>query len=179
MRLWSLHPKCLDTKGLLACWRESLLAKKVLEGNTKGYKNHPQLIRFKKLKNPCSASQVPPRREAFGKSFSKKAQARTGGTFGSPCSAVNSYLVAIEAEAESRGYSFDKTKIGEEKFKGKIPVTDGQLSHEFEHLKNKLKTRNPKMFLEFKKIKNPAPHPLFKIVPGKVEEWEKVYDKTN
>ncbi len=47
MRLWSLHPKYLDTKGLLAVWREGLLAKKVLEGNTKGYKNHPQLYRFK------------------------------------------------------------------------------------------------------------------------------------
>ena len=46
MRLWSIHPKYLDTKGLVAVWRESLLAKKVLEGKTKGYKNHPQLIRF-------------------------------------------------------------------------------------------------------------------------------------
>ena len=46
MRLWSIHPKYLDTKGLVAVWREGLLAKKVLEGKTKGYKNHPQLIRF-------------------------------------------------------------------------------------------------------------------------------------
>lgn len=47
MRLWSIHPKYLDSKGLVALWRESLLAKKVLEGATKGYKNHPQLLRFK------------------------------------------------------------------------------------------------------------------------------------
>lgn len=47
-----MHPKYLDKKGLLAIWRESLLAKKVLEGKTKGYKNHPQLDRFKKAKNP-------------------------------------------------------------------------------------------------------------------------------
>ena len=46
MRLWSIHPKYLDTTGLVAVWREGLLAKKVLEGKTKGYKNHPQLIRF-------------------------------------------------------------------------------------------------------------------------------------
>ena len=46
MRLWSIHPKYLDAKGLIAVWREGLLAKKVLEGKTKGYKNHPQLIRF-------------------------------------------------------------------------------------------------------------------------------------
>ncbi len=52
MRLWSLHPKYLDAKGLVALWRETLLAKNVLEGNTKGYKNHPQLIRFKEMENP-------------------------------------------------------------------------------------------------------------------------------
>lgn len=52
MRIWSLHPTYLDTKGLVALWRETLLAKNVLEGNTKGYKNHPQLIRFKNAENP-------------------------------------------------------------------------------------------------------------------------------
>jgi hypothetical protein len=51
MRIWSLHPKYLDAKGLVALWREALLAKKVLEGKTKGYKNHPQLIRFKNSGN--------------------------------------------------------------------------------------------------------------------------------
>jgi hypothetical protein len=55
MRLWSLHPKYLDAKGLTALWREGLLAKKVLAGKTKGYKNHPQLIRFKKHINPAAA----------------------------------------------------------------------------------------------------------------------------
>ena len=52
MRIWSLHPKYLDTKGLVALWRETLLAKHVLEGKTKGYRNHPQLDRFKKAQNP-------------------------------------------------------------------------------------------------------------------------------
>ena len=52
MRLWSLHPKYLDRIGLIACWREGLLAKAVLEGKTKGYKNHPQLIRFKESHHP-------------------------------------------------------------------------------------------------------------------------------
>ncbi|MFA5382302.1 MAG: pyrimidine dimer DNA glycosylase/endonuclease V [Candidatus Micrarchaeia archaeon] len=51
MRLWSIHPKYLDKIGLIALWRESLLAKKVLKNQTKGYKNHPQLIRFKKNKD--------------------------------------------------------------------------------------------------------------------------------
>ncbi len=52
MRIWSLHPKYLDSKGLVALWRETLLAKNVLLGNTKGYKNHPQLIRFKESIDP-------------------------------------------------------------------------------------------------------------------------------
>lgn len=55
MRIWSLHPKYLDSKGLAALWRETLLAKNVLEGKTKGYKNHPQLNRFKELKQPVEA----------------------------------------------------------------------------------------------------------------------------
>jgi hypothetical protein len=52
MRIWSIHPKYLDTKGLVALWRETLLAKNVLEDKTKGYKNHPQIIRFKNSDNP-------------------------------------------------------------------------------------------------------------------------------
>jgi hypothetical protein len=55
MRIWSLHPKYLDAKGLVALWRETLLAKHVLEGKTKGYKNHPQLLRFKKSRKPVDA----------------------------------------------------------------------------------------------------------------------------
>lgn len=47
MRLWSLHPRYLDTQGLLALWREGLLAQKVLAGKTRGYRHHPQLERFK------------------------------------------------------------------------------------------------------------------------------------
>ena len=55
MRLWSIHPKYLDWKGLVALWREGLLAQKVLRGNTKGYKNHPQLIRFKDTSDQSTA----------------------------------------------------------------------------------------------------------------------------
>jgi hypothetical protein len=51
MRLWSIHPGYLDAKGLVALWREALLAKKVLEGHTKGYRHHPQLKRFRESEN--------------------------------------------------------------------------------------------------------------------------------
>ena len=55
MRIWSLHPKYLDTKGLVALWRETLLAKQVLQNKTKGYRNHPQLNRFKNHSEPLEA----------------------------------------------------------------------------------------------------------------------------
>jgi hypothetical protein len=55
MRLWSLHPCYLDTKGLVALWREALLAQKVLAGATRGYRNHPQLERFKRQAEPLAA----------------------------------------------------------------------------------------------------------------------------
>jgi hypothetical protein len=46
VRLWTLHPRYLDPKGLVAAWREALLAQKVLSGKTQGYRHHPQLVRF-------------------------------------------------------------------------------------------------------------------------------------
>lgn len=55
MRLWSLHPQHLDSKGLVALWREALLAQKVLQGRTRGYRNHPQLDRFKRQPDPVVA----------------------------------------------------------------------------------------------------------------------------
>lgn len=57
MRLWSLHPQYLDAKGLVALWREGLLAKHVIEGKTKGYKHHPQLIRFNNTNTPLGFIQ--------------------------------------------------------------------------------------------------------------------------
>ena len=55
MRLWSLHPRYLDSAGLVALWREALLARAVLRGGTKGYRHHPQLHRFRACRSPRSA----------------------------------------------------------------------------------------------------------------------------
>ena len=52
MRLWTLHPKYLDSKGLVALWREALLARAVLRGHTRGYRHHPQLLRFRMTSKP-------------------------------------------------------------------------------------------------------------------------------
>ncbi len=140
MRIWSIHPKYLDAKGIVALWRETLLAKHVLEGKTRGFKNHPQLNRFKNLKYPVDA--------------------------------INEYLDHVFTEAILRGYQFDGTKISRPFKKTKIKVTSGQLEFEASHLLKKLKTRDPKLFSGFKKIKTFEPHPIFKEVKGEIEVWE-------
>ncbi len=142
MRLWTLHPKYLDAKGLVALWREALLAQKVLRGLTRGYKHHPQLLRFSEAKNPPAA--------------------------------LASYLKAVHDEAMRRGYKFDEKKIGRTKFRGRLKETDGQLLYEWKHLKWKLKKRDPKRLSESVAVIIPEAHPLFKIIPGEVREWEKV-----
>ena len=141
MRLWTVHPRYLDAKGLVAAWREGLLAQEVLRGNTKGYRHHPQLARF---------------------------QAQT-----EPLPAVAALLDGLAAEATTRGYHFNADKISRPAFTGKIPETRGQLSYEWNHLRNKLRARAPQLYEKFKDVDMPKPHPLFRIVPGEVREWEK------
>lgn len=53
--MWSLHPSHLDSRGLVALWREALLAQKVLRGLTRGYRHHPQLERFRAHPKPLAA----------------------------------------------------------------------------------------------------------------------------
>lgn len=55
MRLWSLHPSILDRMALVSCWREGLLAQRVLTGGTRGYTRHPQLERFRATDDPLDA----------------------------------------------------------------------------------------------------------------------------
>jgi len=142
MRLWSIHPKYLNSKGLVALWRESLLAKNVLEGKTKGYRNHPQLLRFK---NAASSAD-----------------------------AIHYYLEEIHKESAGRDYSFDRKKFTANLKPDKIPVTSEQISYEFMHLRQKLERRDPKKLKELLKVKKIDPHPLFTVIKGPLEEWEKI-----
>ena len=141
MRIWSLHPKYLDGKGLVALWRETLLAKHVLEGKTDGYKNHPQLNRFKQAQNPLDC--------------------------------INQYLFDVYKEASKRGYNFNEQKFDSDFNSCTLKVTRGQMKYETTHLLKKLKDRNKEKFHEFMEISLVEPHPLFKIVEGDIEEWER------
>ena len=141
MRLWTIHPRYLDAKGLVAAWREALLAQKVLAGGTRGYTQHPQLARF-------------------------RAQAQ-------PVPAVAAFLAGLADEADARGYHFDASKIVRPVFKGQIEETRGQLLYEWEHLRAKLRARSPEISHRHRTVKMPDAHPLFRIVPGDVREWER------
>ena len=142
MRLWTLHPKYLDAQGLVALWREALLARAVLRNETRGYTRHPQLERFKA--HPC------------------------------PRLAINAYLTAVHSEATSRGYSFDRTKIGPFRQIPPIFVTSGQIGHEWDHLLQKLAARSPALFIRWRDLSTPVCHPLFLPSPGPVASWERV-----
>ena len=142
MRLWTLDPCYLDTQGLVALWREALLAQKVLQGATKGYQHHPQLARFRASSEPQGA--------------------------------IASFLAGVLGEAERRGFAFDASKIAAPRLAGVIEATEGQLFYEWRHLKRKLQQRDPVRYKHYRSIKVPTPHALFRIVAGKVAEWERI-----
>ena len=142
MRLWSFRPKYLDPKGLVAVWREGLLALSVLQEKTRGYRNHPQLMRFKST--------------------------------GHPVCAINIYLRAIFDDSQRRGYHFDREKLLENRIDLEIPVTEGQMSYEWRLFKQKIKFRNQKHYSIIESIGFPEAHPLFKIISGRIEPWEKI-----
>ncbi len=141
MRLWSLHPQYLDPTGLTACWREALLAQKVLRGLTRGYRHHPQLDRFKTRPDPAAV--------------------------------LAAYLEALWLEADRRGYAFDASKIGPNHDYTQIPLHEGQLLYEWTSLQARLTRRAPAWLARLGPVGFPEPHPLFTLIPGGVEAWER------
>jgi hypothetical protein len=131
----------LDARGLVALWREALLAQAVLRGRTRGYRHHPQLARFRDVASPC------------------------GG--------IAQYLRVVHAESLARGYAFAPGKISRARCLDLIAVRRGQLDYEWEHLMRKLKARDPARAKALQGIRRPQAHPLFTIVRGPLEEWER------
>jgi hypothetical protein len=195
VRLWSLHPDHLDAKGLVAGWREALLAQKVLAGATHGYRNHPQLVRFKSAPDPQAAMS------AFLRPLAEEAAAR-GYNFDRG-KIIPGPLIAAEADVadpgpELTGLGFvdarhapaapaaipgpgpaspSAPEVPAEPRVPRIPVTEGQVRYEAELLLFKLRMRSPKTVDAFEALLRsglPRLHPLFRLVPGEVEPWEKV-----
>ncbi|WMT50842.1 MAG: pyrimidine dimer DNA glycosylase/endonuclease V [Ferroplasma sp.] len=146
MRLWSIDFSYLDRQGLLACWRESLLARNVLYGLTKGYKNHPQISRFKLSGEPVTAINT------------------------------YIYYLFLESKERNYSFNESKLEYSMINRDFHIPVTAGQVTYEFKLLLSKLKTRSQENFNRVKGIDRPATCSLFIQVEGNIENWERVKD---
>ncbi|MYH02523.1 MAG: DNA lyase [Nitrospira sp. SB0675_bin_23] len=141
MRLWSIHPQYLDPRGLVALWREGLLAQAVLRGETTGYKHHPQLLRFRMQSSPIAY--------------------------------IAEYLRSVHEESIKRGYRFDARKIARSRTSKQIDVSRGQIDFEWQHLMKKLETRAPKWREKLMTVTPPIPHPLFRVKPSSIADWER------
>ncbi|MFW7407434.1 MAG: pyrimidine dimer DNA glycosylase/endonuclease V [Rothia mucilaginosa] len=181
MRIWSLHPCLLDRRALVACWRETLLAQKVLRGLTCGYTNHPQLIRFRAHPQPLEAVA------AYLSGLADEADAR-GYSFNRALIGAGENE-AGENSAGKNGTSKNGTdKNGADKSGNPhasvahIPVPLGQLEYELAFLQHKVAGRDPEWEhrlserLAARGELAACAHPLFEVVPGAIEPWEKTKD---
>ncbi|WP_275003390.1 pyrimidine dimer DNA glycosylase/endonuclease V [Promicromonospora iranensis] len=146
MRLWSLDPAMLDRQGLIACWREALLAQAVLLGRTKGYTQHPQLERFREHPQPAVAIS------AYLHGLRDEATRR-----------------GYKFDPQRISQPLDEHTGSA----ARIAVTAGQLDLEWQHLLHKLAVRSPVHRADVVSTEPPSPHPLFVVVPGPVASWER------
>jgi hypothetical protein len=144
VRLWSLHPKYLDAKGLSGGWREALLARKVLMGDTSGYKHHPQLERFYKHPDPVGIMNV-------YLYFLYLESVKRNYNFDR--SKINTRNVAFESIPVTIGQLVYEAKH----LKEKVSLREPRFFREV--LVN---------------IIEPEPHPIFYRIEGNIESWEKV-----
>jgi hypothetical protein len=144
VRLWSIHPKYLDSKGLVALWREALLAQKVLEGETKGYRNHPQLDRFKACPDPL---------KAIGRFLT---------------------VVQKEATAREYDFNKRKIRQPGEPTEATMPVSTAQIDYEWALLLDKVRGRDLSFYSTIQGIRTPLPNPIFSLREGEIEPWERV-----
>lgn len=145
MRLWSLDPALLDRRALVAGWRESLLAQKVLRGETVGYTRHPQLQRFRERQDPIQAV------------------------------ADYLHGVADEADRRGYNFNRDRICKDRSNSPDTMTVTSGQLEHELALLRQKVADRDPEWGREhLHELVTAAPHPLFSVVDGPVAPWERI-----
>jgi hypothetical protein len=113
----------------------------VLLGQTKGYRFHPQLDRFRASNDPVAA--------------------------------ISTYLWGVSEEACARGYTFDSSKIAFELTPISLFVTRGQLEFEWEHLRSKLRVRDPAR-LRSLTVARLRSHPMLRVIAGDIESWEVV-----
>jgi Pyrimidine dimer DNA glycosylase len=148
MRLWSFDPSCLDQRGLCGLWREVLVGLRAFEkGPGAPWYNHPQLTRFKQHPNGLGV--------------------------------LAEYAEYVLNEGHKRGYKFNARHLDpylelyDVNFTGAIQVTEGQFGYEIEHFMRKLAIREPIRYTNYLNEPKFSPHPIFTIVDGDIESWEK------
>lgn len=144
MRLWSIDPDQLDRRALVAGWRETLLAQKVLAGGTKGYTKHPQLERFREQPEPLKSI------------------------------AVYLHGLADAADRRGYNFDRSRILQDAAVKAPKIAVTTGQLDYEWQHLLAKVAVRDKPWHDEVLADAKPALHPMFYEVEGPIASWEVV-----
>lgn len=150
MRIWSLNPRYLDRQGLVACWRETLLAQAVLLGRTKGYTNHPQLVRFRAQADPMSAVG------GYLNGVLEEARAR-GYRF--DASKIHSSI-----EPKPIPVTSGQLLLEWEHLSAKLVTRSPEKAQQNHQSLGGLP--------EYATL-TPAAHPLLRVVPGPVEAWEK------
>ena len=178
MRIWSLHPCLLDRRALVACWRKTLLAQKVLRGLTRGYTNHPQLIRFRAHPQPLEAvaaylSGLADEADARGYSFNRALIGAGENSTGENSAGKNG--------TSNNGTGKNCADKAEDPYASValIPVPLGQLEYELAFLQHKVAGRDPEWEhqlserLAARGELAACAHPLFEVVPGAIEPWEK------
>lgn len=143
MRLWTIHPGYLDAAGLVAAWREGLLAQKVLEGGTAGYSRHPQLDRFRASEDPLSAVSL----------FLA--------------------ALASEADSRGYGFDRSRIRHLDPAYRGRIAVGSGQVRYELELLRWKLELRAPERATVLPAGAEPLLNEAFFEEPGGIADWER------
>ena len=144
MRLWTISFKYLDAKGLVALWREALLAKNVLAGLTKGYKNHPQLDRFYAYENALEAIN-----------------AYLAEVYAQSCARGYKFDAGKVGEFDERNLA-------------KIAVSRGQIEYEFAFLQEKLKSRDVKAYERNLSVKKIEVASIFEEIKSEIEPQEEI-----
>jgi len=178
VRIWSLHPCLLDRRALVACWRETLLAQKVLRGLTRGYTNHPQLIRFRAHPQPLEAvaaylSGLADEADARGYSFNRALIGAGEDDAGGHIAGKNDADKSCADKADKNSADKEENTYASVAL---IPVPLGQLEYELAFLWHKVAGRDPEWEHRLSERLAACAHPLFEVVPGAIEPWEKTKD---
>jgi Pyrimidine dimer DNA glycosylase len=147
VRLWTIHPSYLDASGLVAAWREGLLAQRVLAGGTRGYTKHPQLLRFRESGDSA---------RGISKYLAE---------------------ILSEARVRGYSFDSSRIMAFDPRYDERMVVNGGQIRYELELLKWKLERRDPERAEGLRGERPIRLNGAFSEREGPIEAWEKAIDE--